>query len=184
VLGAGQSAVIADVSEDTAFPIDERMRILGGRPARLGASRRRSPAKAQRPPVGGGTDRQHGWQTTDPLCWRYAGCEILAILAQFRELRLGSGPRGRRFKSSRPDQFLRKPAESRLPGHSVPRSASRVGTECSVLQIGPSSRIVRDFSPPSLATGLSRPFLQAKCYPPRYPTARSDTASRTSRLIG
>ncbi|HEV3216410.1 MAG TPA: hypothetical protein VGZ27_11845 [Vicinamibacterales bacterium] len=81
VLGAGQSAVIADVSEDTAFPIDERMRILGGRPARLGASRRRSPAKAQRPPVGGGTDRQHGWQTTDPLCWRYAGCEILAILA-------------------------------------------------------------------------------------------------------
>jgi uncharacterized membrane protein len=30
VLGAGQSAVIADVSEDTTFPIDERMRILGG----------------------------------------------------------------------------------------------------------------------------------------------------------
>jgi hypothetical protein len=108
VLGAGQSAVIADVSEDTAFPIDERMRILGGRPARFGASRRRSPAKAQRPPVGGGTDRQHGWQTTDPLCWRYAGCEILAILAHFRELRLGSGPRGRRFKSSRPDQLYRK----------------------------------------------------------------------------
>jgi hypothetical protein len=108
VLGTGQSAVIADLSEDTAFPIDERMRILGGRPARLGASRRRSPAKAQRPPVGGRTDRQHGWQTTDPLCWRYAGCEILAILAQFRELRLGSGPRGRRFKSSRPDQIFPK----------------------------------------------------------------------------
>ena len=30
VLGAGQSAVIGDVSEDTTFPIDERMRILGG----------------------------------------------------------------------------------------------------------------------------------------------------------
>ena len=30
VLGAGQSAVIADVSEDTTFPIDDRMRILGG----------------------------------------------------------------------------------------------------------------------------------------------------------
>jgi len=30
VLGAGQSAVIADVSEDTTSPIDERMRILGG----------------------------------------------------------------------------------------------------------------------------------------------------------
>jgi len=30
VLGAGQSAVIADVSEDSTFPIDERMRRLGG----------------------------------------------------------------------------------------------------------------------------------------------------------
>jgi len=30
VLGAGQSAVIADVNEDTTFPIDERMRVLGG----------------------------------------------------------------------------------------------------------------------------------------------------------
>src|SRR5580700_6419622 len=30
VLRAGQSAVIADVSEETTFPIDERMRILGG----------------------------------------------------------------------------------------------------------------------------------------------------------
>jgi uncharacterized membrane protein len=30
VLSAGQSAVIADVSEDTTFAIDERMRILGG----------------------------------------------------------------------------------------------------------------------------------------------------------
>jgi hypothetical protein len=78
-----------------------------------------------------------------------------------------------------PTNFLRKPAESRLPGHSVPRSASSVGTECSVLQIRPSSRIVRDFSPPSLATGLSRPLLQAKCYPPRYPTARSATDSRS-----
>src|SRR5260221_116162 len=30
VLGAGKSAVIADVTEDTTFLIDERMRILGG----------------------------------------------------------------------------------------------------------------------------------------------------------
>src|SRR5229473_1202149 len=30
VLGAGQSAVIADVSEDTTFAVDERMRRLGG----------------------------------------------------------------------------------------------------------------------------------------------------------
>jgi uncharacterized membrane protein len=30
VLGAGQSAVIADVSEDTTFAVDERMRELGG----------------------------------------------------------------------------------------------------------------------------------------------------------
>ena len=30
VLGAGQSAVIADVSEDSTFSIDERMRRLGG----------------------------------------------------------------------------------------------------------------------------------------------------------
>jgi uncharacterized membrane protein len=30
VLGAGQSAVIADVSEDSTLPIDERMRRLGG----------------------------------------------------------------------------------------------------------------------------------------------------------
>src|ERR1700736_4585157 len=52
-------------------------------------------AKAQRPPVGGGTDRQHGWQGTDPLCWRYAVSEILVIVAQFRKLRLGSGPRNR-----------------------------------------------------------------------------------------
>jgi uncharacterized membrane protein len=30
VVGAGQSAVIADVSEDSTWPIDERMRSLGG----------------------------------------------------------------------------------------------------------------------------------------------------------
>jgi len=30
VLGSGQSAVIADVSEDTTFAVDERMRELGG----------------------------------------------------------------------------------------------------------------------------------------------------------
>src|SRR5512139_4343485 len=30
VLGAGQSAVIADVSEDSTYPIDTRMRSLGG----------------------------------------------------------------------------------------------------------------------------------------------------------
>jgi len=45
--------------------------------ARLGATRWRSPAKAQRPPAGGGTDRPHGWQGTDPLCWRYAEREIV-----------------------------------------------------------------------------------------------------------
>src|SRR6202022_4314461 len=85
------------------------------------------------------------------------------FIEQISELSLGSGPRGRRFKSSRPDQFLRKPAESRLPGHSVPLANSLRGTECSVLQIRVSCRIVRDFSPPSLATGLSRPLFQAKC---------------------
>src|ERR1700687_5855367 len=65
-------------------------------------------AKAQRPPVGGGTDRQHGWHGTDLLCWRYAVREVLVIVAQFRKLRLGSGARGRRFKSSRPDQLFPK----------------------------------------------------------------------------
>jgi uncharacterized membrane protein len=30
VLGAGQSAVIADISEDSTFPLDDRMRRLGG----------------------------------------------------------------------------------------------------------------------------------------------------------
>src|ERR1700687_4420222 len=76
-----------------------------------------------------------------------------------------------------PTNFLRKPAESRLPGPSVPLANSLRGTECSVLQIRASRRIIRDFSPPSLATGLSRPLVEAKCYPRRYPTARSDTDS-------
>ena len=48
-----------------------------------------------------------------------------------------------------PTNFLRKFAKFSLPNHSVPRQDSRLGTECSVLQIPPSSRIVRDFSPPS-----------------------------------
>ena len=55
------------------------------------------------------------------------------FIGQIRELLLGSGPRGRRFKSSRPDHFLRKHAEFRLPGYSVPGSKSMVGTEWSVL---------------------------------------------------
>ena len=69
----------------------------------------------------------------DPLCWRYAECEILAILAQFRELRLGSGPRNRVPRGSSKKTRHREVAkpgialgsgprdrgfESRLPDHS------------------------------------------------------------------
>src|ERR1700674_5149417 len=68
-----------------------------------------------------------------------------------------------------PTKFLRKPAEFRLPGHSVPCSARSVGTECSVLQIRPSPRIVRDFSPRSLATGPSRPLFEGKVLPSTLP---------------
>src|SRR5712691_7977172 len=87
--------------------------------------------------------------------------------------KIGSGPRGRRFKSSRPDQFLRtkKTAKSSLPGHSVPLTVRRAGTECSALQIPPSSRIVRDFSPASLATRPSRDLYEAKRYPSTLPDA-------------
>jgi hypothetical protein len=155
VLGAGQSAVIADVSEDTAFPIDERMRILGGRPARLGASRRRSPAKAQRPPVGGGTDRQHGWQTTDPLCWRYAGCEILAILAQFRELRLGSGPRNRVHRTSS--------RTFTTSGSSEAWYRARFGTERSRVRIPPSRPLTHGFTEPgAVESAAGQPEIRPK----------------------
>jgi hypothetical protein len=50
-----------------------------------------------------------------------------------------------------------------------------VGTEWPVLQIQPSVEIVRDFSPPSLAIGLSRTPSRAKRYPRRYPISWSHT---------
>jgi hypothetical protein len=104
------------------------------RPARLGASRGLSPAKAQRPPVGGGTDRQHGWQRTEPLCWRYAGREILAILAQFRELRLGSGPRNRVHGTSS--------GKLKTSGSSEAWYRARFGTERSRVRIPPSRPVL------------------------------------------
>ena len=94
------------------------------------------------------------------------------FVGQISELLLGSGPRGRRFKSSRPDQFLRKPAESRLPG---PSFLSRIpfaepsgrcfksGLHAESFEI---SRLRRSRTGPSLER------FQAKSYPQRYPTPR------------
>src|ERR1700730_17240461 len=77
-------------------------------------------AKAQRPPVGGGTDRQHGWHGTDPSCWRYAVREVLVIVAQFRKLRLGSGPRDRGFESRLPDHSQKvHPSRHRITGNAI-----------------------------------------------------------------
>jgi hypothetical protein len=91
---------------------------------------------------------------------------------------LGSGPRGRRFKSSRPDQFLKKSAKFSLPGYSVFLPDSTAGTEWSALQIQPSSRIVRDFSPPSLAASPARAPFKTKGYPSRYRASRRRSAPR------
>ena len=107
---------------------------------------------------------------------------------------LGSGPRGRRFKSSRPDQitfkacrnagfFVERYAVLSLVKHSVSLADARVGTECSALQIRLASRIVRNSSPPSLATRSIPALFKAKCYPRRYSASWSDTDSRRRRLI-
>src|SRR5688572_4779298 len=45
-------------------------------------------------------------------------------------------------------------------------------TECPVLQIPSTVKILRDFSLPSLATGPSHGLWEAKRYPPRYPDNR------------
>jgi len=90
---------------------------------------------------------------------------------------LGSGPRGRRFKSSRPDHFLKKFAKFSQPGHSVFPSGLTVGTEWPVLRIQPSVEIVRDFSPSSLAASPSRAPSERKGYLSRYP-ASGDPALR------
>src|SRR5712691_3604422 len=102
----------------------------------------------------------------------------MRITRKLRASWLGSGPRGRRFKSSRPDQFLKKFAKFSQPGHSVFHLGNALGTECSVLQIRPPPRIVRDFFPP-LATDPSRPLFEAKRYPRRYPMSWSDTDLRS-----
>jgi hypothetical protein len=56
------------------------------------------------------------------LCGPYAAVEIRLLVEQFSKWPIGSGPRGRRFKSYRPDQFsenLSKSAEFSLVVHSV-----------------------------------------------------------------
>src|SRR6266852_333097 len=78
-----------------------------------------------------------------------------------------------------PTNFLRKPAESRLPGPSVPLADSLRGTEWSVLQIRASCRIVRDFSPASLANrSIPRAFPGKEL-----PSTLPDTEADTERLI-
>jgi hypothetical protein len=42
------------------------------------------------------------------VCCLYADSGMTRIQAQLDDSRLGSGPRGRRFKSSRPDQLFPK----------------------------------------------------------------------------
>jgi hypothetical protein len=76
----------------------------------------------------------------DPLCWRYAECEILAILAQFRELRLGSGPRNRvHVTSSR---------NLKTSGSSEAWYRARFGTERSRVRIPPSRPLTKDPTSP------------------------------------
>jgi hypothetical protein len=56
------------------------------------------------------------------LCGPYAAVEIGHLSAKYSKSALGSGPRGRWFESTRPDQFLKNPrksAEFSLAVHSV-----------------------------------------------------------------
>jgi hypothetical protein len=107
---------------------------------------------------------------------RYAGVMLSVKLPYFwRNSANSDSVRDRGVGGSNPlapTNFLRKPAESRLPGHSVPLANSIRGTECSVLQIRASSRIVRDFSLPSLANRSVLRLFHAKGYPQRYPRSR------------
>ena len=55
------------------------------------------------------------WQVNERaacLFCPYAAVEIRCFLAKFSEGAIGSGPRGRWFKSTRPDQFLENPQKS------------------------------------------------------------------------
>jgi hypothetical protein len=61
--------------------------------------------------------------------------------------------------------FLRKSAQFSLAGHSVFLPNSVFETEWPVLQIHPSVEIVRDFPPPSLATGPYSELFKANRYP-------------------
>ena len=45
------------------------------------------------------------------LCCPYAAVEIRHLFEKFSNWAIGSGPRGRRFKSSRPDQFFKNRSE-------------------------------------------------------------------------
>ena len=93
---------------------------------------------------------------------------------------LGSGPRGRRFKSSRPDQFSRFSSENpQNLAWRVTRFLLRLsvlGTEWPVRQIQPAVGIIRDFSPPSVAIMPFQALVEAKRYPSRYRDA-------TNRLV-
>ena len=168
------------------------------RPRRSGEGQREEPdddlhhARPPRPSGARSPHRNlaHGIEADVPAVWagseqpnRHAvGMPSLLnglFIGQIRALLLGSGPRGRRFKSSRPDQFLRRPAESRLPGPSVPLANSPRGTEWWALQIQASCRIVRDFSPASLANrSIPRAFPGKEL-----PSTLPDIGADTERLI-
>src|ERR1700730_17600499 len=69
------------------------------------------------------------------LCWRYAEREILAILEQFRELRLGSGPRNRVHGTSS--------RKFKTSGSSEAWYRARFGTERSRVRIPPSRPLTK-----------------------------------------
>ena len=84
---------------------------------------------------------------------------------------LGSGPKGRRFKSSRPDQFQRN---SRNSIHQVTRFRSRnrlSEPECSPVQIGLAVRNVRDFT-----TGRERRRRSPARFETKYSPSRDSDA--------
>src|SRR5438046_4536715 len=94
---------------------------------------------------------------------------MFTIKARSIRSMLGAGPRGRRFKSSRPDQFLVfvKKIRNTQPGWSLGflLRVSVLGTEWPVAQRPTAVGIIRDFSPLSVAIVPLLALLERKPLP-------------------